>query len=166
MHLYLLRHCDALELGFDDYYRPLSSNGKIQAGIVGRYLQLSDIRPDVLMSSPMVRTMETAEIIREELQMESLVKTVALLPGSDLRVLIAELNSRSHKSVLLIGHEPQLRTLFAKITGNRTSFFEFRKGTLVALQCTYPLISEKGSFLWTMPNDQMEKKLIEGREKS
>jgi phosphohistidine phosphatase len=155
MHIYLLRHCDAIEHGFEDFQRPLSPLGRIQAGVVGRYLRVSNIHPGALLSSPMVRTVETAELIREELQTGSSITSELLLPGSDIRILIAELNTQPRESLLLVGHEPHLRALLVGLTGKRGIFFEFRKGTLVALDCPYPIIQGNATFVRATANEEM-----------
>ncbi|MDD2706897.1 MAG: phosphohistidine phosphatase SixA [Verrucomicrobiae bacterium] len=120
MRLLFLRHADALESA-DDFNRPLSPKGKKQAKIIGQFLRRSGNIPDAVCSSPLLRTMQTAEIVLSHCETEKKVAvaaTPALANGTSqphFNEWIKEI--RHAKCALLVGHMPSLAERIAHLLG-------------------------------------------------
>ena len=66
VRVHLLRHAhagDAFEWIGNDDLRPLTKKGRRQSERLGAFLEAHDVRPDVIVSSPKVRALQTAEIV-------------------------------------------------------------------------------------------------------
>jgi phosphohistidine phosphatase len=121
MKLYLLRHGIALDrIGgavHSDFQRPLTKEGKAELEMVGLALKKLNVKADLVVSSPLVRARETAEIIKSELGCsEELQITEALSPGcsaSDLYKFLRPFHDR--QDVFLVGHEPDMGRLAATL---------------------------------------------------
>ena len=158
--MYLLRHGDALESGYDDVLRPLSSHGEGHAAFVAEMLSSSNIVIDRILSSPLLRAKQTASIIQEKLGIKKFEVTEYLVPGTDQRQLIQQLNMLSDHSVLLVGHEPLLHTFITVFAGDGEALrVELRKGTLVCMDIQTPFRRGGGELKWVRTTDQMREGL-------
>jgi phosphohistidine phosphatase len=109
MFIYILRHGDASsEARYKDTERPLTDIGKLQATHVGKFLQQQKIHIETLLASPMKRAQQTASIVGQKLQTNSVTTTDFLLNGAGFISLIELLNQLHSRSVLLVGHIPHL----------------------------------------------------------
>jgi len=119
MELLLLRHAEAEDLAATDQLRRLTEKGRRQAESVGEYLSGHGITVDRVLSSPALRTMETAEIVARRLKAD-VTPTPWALPGMSASAAIESLESFRHcKRVLLVGHQPDIGLLLAKLLGLR-----------------------------------------------
>jgi phosphohistidine phosphatase len=130
--LYLIRHGIAAERGDeypDDSKRPLTPAGISRLRKEARALDVLDVTIDQIITSPLVRTRQTADVIAESLKAKpSLVTSDALSPAGTPGAVMQELAKHAKKgSVALVGHEPNLGELAARLIGSRTPL-EFKKG--------------------------------------
>jgi phosphohistidine phosphatase SixA len=89
------------------------------------------IGADVLLTSPLVRCRQTAEIVGERLGLEP-VEAGGLAPGMGLDELDdALLPHAGAAAAMVCGHEPDLSDAVAALTGG--GVVEFRKGSLALL---------------------------------
>ena len=124
MNLYLMRHADAgvpRENPVLDAKRSLVKEGKQQCMLMAGVLAALKVQIDVIISSPLKRARQSAQFVATEIGFESpILASPALAPDGDypaLQQLIAEHSSR--EGVLLVGHNPNLHQLIAKlISGN------------------------------------------------
>jgi phosphohistidine phosphatase len=67
--LYILRHAKSSwkEINLADYDRPLNKRGKNDAPLMGKILAKKNIKPQLIISSPAVRALATAELVAKEL---------------------------------------------------------------------------------------------------
>lgn len=123
--IYLLRHGDAEDGDGDDAARRLTAKGRRQASAAGRALAALGAEIDACLTSPRVRAAETARLACEPLGLEP--ETAAELEGGgfDAPALAA-----GRGDVLLVGHEPDLSSEVARLTGAKA---KMRKGGLAAL---------------------------------
>jgi phosphohistidine phosphatase len=120
--IYLLRHGDAEDGDGDDAARRLTSKGERQAGAAGRALAALEAEIDACLASPRVRAAETARLACEPLGLEPEAATE--LRGGDFDALAL---TAGRGDVLLVGHEPDLSSEIARLTGARV---KMRKGGL------------------------------------
>src|SRR5512139_3848181 len=96
MRLYILRHGDAIDSSFyQDQDRPLSDLGKRQIQAVAHFFQTAKVKPDLILTSPLVRAQQSCDLIRENLGVKDSLTTQFLISGSNLRDLLKEINSHS-----------------------------------------------------------------------
>ena len=133
--LYLMRHGDAAVPegpGFEsDAKRPLTADGKIKMKEICRGLRRIGVEIDWVVTSPLVRAAETGVIVAGAIdEQPPLDRCDALAPDGSPDDLMAFLATHpERKSVLLVGHEPDLGLLAARLigAGNRTNA-AFKKG--------------------------------------
>lgn len=151
MLVILLRHGEAVEaetMGetavLGDSGRALTGKGRKQTRRVSEWLVLraktpktKKERPGIIWTSPLVRAVQTAEIAAGFLELsDEVIVRPELMPGADIRDLLAVLSSyRSPKPLMLVGHEPGLSLLAARLLGQR-KFSGFKKSGLAAISIT------------------------------
>lgn len=142
MNLFILRHGLAVEQTIPSFKldsdRPLTAEGRKKVRRVAVILSQLKISFDLILTSPYVRAMQTAEIVVEVLGARKALNTSDnLVPGGDAKQLIGELSRRrsSLKDVLLVGHEPDLSRLISiLVTGRLGLPIELKKGGLCKLE--------------------------------
>jgi phosphohistidine phosphatase len=132
--LYLIRHGVAEERGDawpDDTKRPLSEGGIERLQKSARGLARLDVWIDVILTSPLVRTRQTADIVASAFDPRpSIISVDSLAPEGTYTALIADLEKHGRKTrIALVGHEPGIGELAARLIGSRHSF-EFKKGAV------------------------------------
>lgn len=153
--LYLIRHGVAAERGLawpDDAKRPLTEEGIGRMKKAAKGLKRLDVRLDVVVSSPLVRARQTAEVVAGVFdEMPPLVFTTALAPGGRYSDLLADLQTQVRRTrIALVGHEPDLGRLAARLAGSRRAF-EFKKGAVCRIDVD-ALPPERSSTLrWFLP---------------
>lgn len=102
-----------------DPHRHLTPTGRHQARGIGERLRWHDCTPTHIWASPLVRTVQTAELVAAALGAEVAVEAVpALAPDESPRVAAAALAALpSDAAVLVVGHEPGLSALGAILAG-------------------------------------------------
>jgi len=117
MDLFLLRHADANTQAATDDARPLSEKGISQAKKVGRFCKEHDLKPDLILTSPVRRAAETAEIVAEILKGEFMTEQW-LACGMQPETALEELRGYERfESVMIVGHQPDFSLLAAHLLG-------------------------------------------------
>jgi phosphohistidine phosphatase len=122
--LWLLRHAEAAD-GFPDDERPLTRRGTAHAEAAGRALALLGIHLDACLSSPKVRSLQTAELACEALGVEVTVEPRLSGEPFDANDLVAGLGD-----VMLVGHDPSFSLTLHDLTGVQA---RMRKGGLAGI---------------------------------
>jgi phosphohistidine phosphatase len=164
MNLYLLRHGIAVESGpagyTSDSERPLTAKGKDRLRAAARAMKQLDVSFDLILSSPLLRAKQTAEIIAKDLRLRKrLALADDLAPAGNPRLLIQQLNRirPEPKNVLLVGHEPYLGKLIALLTAGNTSLeIDFKKGGWCKLEADFLLYGRCAKLVWLLTPRQME----------
>ena len=130
--LYFVRHGLAEERGDawpDDTKRPLTEEGMSRLRKAVRGLSRIGVAIDVVLTSPLVRARQTAEIVAGGLDPRpSIVNVDSLAPAGSYAAVLADLEKHSRKSRLaLVGHEPMMGELAARLVGSRHPI-EFKTG--------------------------------------
>ncbi|HEX9615305.1 MAG TPA: phosphohistidine phosphatase SixA [Bacteroidota bacterium] len=158
MLLYFLRHGDAIESPYyHDSERPLSDLGKRQIQTVAQFFKLTRKQVELVLSSPLGRARETADILQQTLKAHPTMTTEALLSGSEVRNLLNEMNLHKSESMLLVGHEPQLSSAISVLTGGDEHFrVEMRKASLACVESPFPVKKGGAVLSWLITVAQME----------
>jgi phosphohistidine phosphatase len=130
--LYLIRHGIAEQRGEawpDDAKRPLTEDGMSTLRKAARALERIGVVLDVIVTSPLVRTRQTAEIIAGGLDPHPhIVSAESLAPGGTVAAVLSDLEKHAKKSrIALVGHEPGIGELAARLIGSRHPI-PFKKG--------------------------------------
>jgi phosphohistidine phosphatase len=139
--VFLLRHADAVEetLALPDPARYLSAAGRAQARALGDRLRWYDCLPVAVWASPLVRAVQTAELVLAGLQLDAPVDVTALphlapAPDGDVHAVEAALGTLAAGAmVIVVGHEPGLSALGGVLVG-RGDFPPLRKAEAVRIQ--------------------------------
>lgn len=131
MRLYLIRHASAVPSGtpgIPDDERPLTPRGERKWRRAARGLARLLKRPDALLSSPLPRAWRTAEIAGAAWGRPAPEPVEALAHG-DFDAWEAALGGYGPDArVALVGHEPHLSSLLARVVGGSDAALPFRKG--------------------------------------
>lgn len=129
MDLFLLRHANADTKAATDAERPLSDKGVVQSESVARFCKTHAIAPQLILTSPLMRAKQTAEIVAKHLGIE--LKTAPwLASGMQPEAATRELRSYADRaSVMIVGHEPDFSGLAAILLGGLAQL-HLRKGSL------------------------------------
>lgn len=155
VQLYLIRHGVAAERGDDypdDSKRPLTADGMSRLRKEAKALDALDVNIEAVISSPLVRTRQTAEIIVKGLKRRpSIVFSDALAPDGTPEAVVEELAKHATRSsVALVGHEPNLGELAAHLIGARRPL-EFKKGGICRIDFEAFPPEGAGSLRWFLP---------------
>jgi phosphohistidine phosphatase len=112
LRLFLIRHADA-EAGDPDELRRLSAEGREQARTLGKQLASDGVRPDAVLTSPLLRARETGEALAEALACAS-EPSDALAPGATAAALRAAVEGRG-ETVIVVGHQPDCGQIAAEL---------------------------------------------------
>ncbi|MBI4427517.1 MAG: phosphohistidine phosphatase SixA [Ignavibacteriales bacterium] len=158
MLIYLLRHGDASQdPSLHDSERPLTQLGQQQAETVARFLQRSRTSISTILSSPLQRAREMAAPLQEHLGVRNFRITEYLIPGNDVRQVIAQINGDSVESVLLVGHEPLLGELASLLVTTADDLnVEFKKGALALIEAGSPVREAQGVLKWLITAESMD----------
>jgi phosphohistidine phosphatase len=146
LELYLIRHGLAAERGKDwpdDSKRPLTPEGIARLRKSARGLNALGIGFDQIVTSPLVRTRQTADVFAEELKEHPPITTAdSLAPAGSSAEVMQEITRHVRKArVALVGHEPNLGELAAQLLGARTPL-EFKKGGICRID--FDMLPPKG----------------------
>lgn len=158
LELYLVRHAVAALRGPDypdDTDRPLTQEGveRFRRSVAG--LRELGVQLDLALTSPYVRAHETAELLCAGLRPRpKLVVIDALAPGrkpADVIAAVARHSAagRGASRVALVGHEPDLGELAARLLGARGTL-EFKKGAVCRIDVDRAMPAGPGTLRWLL----------------
>jgi phosphohistidine phosphatase len=158
MQLYLVRHGIAKEIGVpgveNDADRPLSADGVASTQMAARGFARLHRHLDRIVSSPLLRALQTAEIFAGVLQMREPVETCnALATDSDTDGIIQWLREQPVGDLMLVGHMPSLSLLVSRlIYGNHDmATIHFRKSGICRLSLDGAVLPGTAALEWLIP---------------
>jgi phosphohistidine phosphatase len=141
MRLYIVRHAIAISGGFPgirDDDRALTEDGIAKMRQSAAALCALNYVPELIMSSPLLRARQTAEILLEAFGKGIDLKiTLDLAPSGTRRKLYREiaLYEQKLKSLMLVGHQPSLGEIAAEIAFGSPKYpLELKKGGACAIE--------------------------------
>jgi phosphohistidine phosphatase len=140
MYLYLMRHANAgafRESPLLDAKRGLIKEGKEQCALMARLLGAVKAPVDVIVSSPLKRARQTAQLVGTELGYDAQVEVSPALginaSYADFQQLLAKYADRD--GVLIVGHNPNVFQFLGRmITGNGGAAIRMRKGSIACVR--------------------------------
>ncbi|MBZ0187743.1 MAG: phosphohistidine phosphatase SixA, partial [Candidatus Obscuribacterales bacterium] len=134
-----------------DGQRPLSEQGIIETNMMGSALKTLGCKPNPIISSPLVRACQTADIFKEHLGGDHKI-TGCLAPGGGPEEVFDYLEKyEDNDEVMLIGHEPDIGEIVAELVGGSKQFcMPFKKTAvcLVEVADMPPVLA--GSIVWLL----------------
>jgi len=133
VEIILIRHAEAAPIGeggvSEDAQRPLTVTGEEQAKRLGKGLERKGIHPGAVVSSPLLRSRQTAELLLKGLadpQPEVKVSE-ELAPGGKRRRLSRFLRGLGEDKVAIVGHQPDLGEYAAWLIGSKKAHIDLAK---------------------------------------
>ena len=164
MNLYLMRHGIAVDSGdpsvADDSQRPLTNKGVKRMKRAARGLRRLDIDFDVILTSPILRARQTAEIVAAGLGMESQLEEISgLAPESSVEHLLFGLTRfQDREHLLMVGHQPLLGQLLSYLlvaTSETKLEFNLRKGSVCRVETDALPATKPAALHWLLTAKQL-----------
>jgi phosphohistidine phosphatase len=155
VELYLIRHGVAAERGPeypDDSKRPLTGKGIAALKREAKALDALGVSFDVIITSPLTRTRQTADVFAEHLSGKPAVMlSDSLAPAGTPAAVIQEISKHARKErIALVGHEPNIGELAARLIGARSPI-EFKKGAICRIDFEAFPPKSVGQLRWFVP---------------
>jgi phosphohistidine phosphatase len=162
MRVLIVRHAtaeDASDNAGGDEARTLTKDGrrKLRAAAAGLREVVKGV--DVLATSPLVRAVETAEMVAEAFDGVKPCKIDELKPGKPVKGVLQWLQGQAaDATVALVGHEPQLGLLVSwLLSGEQRAFVRPKKGSACLLEFEGKVKAGSAVLLWLLTASQMRK---------
>jgi len=139
MIIHLVRHAEAVERTVElaDEHRFLTPRGRKRFRKTASDLKKSGIKPDVILTSPLIRAVQTAEILAQSLKFKGdLVVSDLLAHGFQIEGLDKLVQGFPRaKEIVLVGHEPEFGALAGTLLASDTSC-TLPKGATISFKIT------------------------------
>jgi len=147
MRLCFLRHGEADWPNWDkpDDERPLTERGRKEVKRVARLLEHLKFVPNAILTSPLPRASQTAEIVGKRLSIE-LQTEPGLAHGFNIERLRRMLAKRVPECVVVVGHEPEFSEVIRELTGGK---IKISKAGVALLEINRGCTA--GTLLWLFP---------------
>jgi phosphohistidine phosphatase len=163
MHLYVIRHADAVPLGeqgiHEDEARPLTAVGQQQCQLLAQALKRLNTKVDRLLTSPLVRARQTAKEVHDAWGKgaPAVVECDLLAPGVKKRLLLEHLREQHVDSLGVIGHNPDLSELVGWFLGEKRAGINLEKAGVACIE--FDGVPGKGSgvLAWLVTPDWCER---------
>ncbi len=157
MRLFLLRHGIAEDgsPSLRDFDRALTERGRAELHWIARGMQNLGVTPDPILSSPLVRARQTAELVAPVLGATFEIAE-ELSSGADfgaLQRLIAAHGAA--EALMLVGHEPDLADLAAALVGGRQGTLVLKKAGLIRIDLHGRAEPRAGRLRWLLTPSQL-----------
>ena len=163
MDVILIRHAEAGERDAvrfpDDDLRPVSPDGKRKMEQVARVMKKMGIKFDHLLSSPLVRALQTAEIVKDAFEFTGEIETSAALGHECTPQNVSKLLFKfaADCKVALVGHEPDFSSLAVAMIGADKAMIQLKKGGSIGIRFEEGVQLGRGSLLFHLRPSQLRK---------
>ncbi|HEX9657774.1 MAG TPA: phosphohistidine phosphatase SixA [Bacteroidota bacterium] len=163
MNVYLLRHAIAVLRGTEEYERdsdrPLTPKGEKKMHRIAEGMKAMGLSFDVILSSPVLRARQTAEIAAEVLgQKKRLEFLEALSTSGDPEDVVNAIQKKytSCEDILLVGHEPDMSALISVLlSGDDNLAITMKKGGLCKLTIDEIQFGKCATLEWLLAPKQL-----------
>lgn len=165
MKIIFIRHAAAIDLSADicEERRYLTPKGRVSFRETAQTISKKGVKPGLILTSPLLRAVQTADILAERLlYCGPLLAVNALEPG----FAVDRLKKLLHQyqpvgELIIVGHEPDLSSVIASLLGLANGF-SFKKGSAVRLTVDPDDLCGNAVFKWLA----VGRKLITSREEA
>lgn len=151
VQIYILRHAiaEVAGAGMADSERALIPAGENKLiGVLG-VAKAARVEPDLILTSPYLRAVQTAEIAARELGYTGeILRVDALRPGNSPREAWEEIRPYAGSAILVSGHEPLLSCLAAFLLGTPSLLIDLKKGSLLRIDMDRLGAEPRGVLRW------------------
>ncbi len=159
--LYFIRHGVAEERGDawpDDTKRPLTDAGAARLRKGMRGLRRAGIGFDVVLTSPLVRARQTADVVASAADPRPPIFVVeSLAPGAAYASLMADIEKYAKRGrIALVGHEPDLGEMTARLIGARHPIV-YKKGAVCRVDLAAVPSPTPAVLIWFLPPKLMRR---------
>jgi phosphohistidine phosphatase len=151
MQLFFMRHglAERSRQGGDDFERPLTAEGRADIEKSARRLREIGLRPDYILTSPLVRARQTADILAEVFKLDNgAVVDSRVDPAFDLARLRSILSDYARaEGIVLVGHEPSFSEVVSELIGGGAVVC--KKGSVARIDLATPE-SKHGELVWLL----------------
>ena len=161
MNLFFLRHAKACPRGpkyRPDSKRPLTREGEKTMRETAAGMRRLDLSFDLILASPYLRALRTAEILADAYDSKKLFVTNHLAAEADPREVVAEINENFNtlENIVLVGHEPFLSGLISVLlTGEPGMRIDFKKAALCRLSVEGLRFGDCATLCWLLTPRQL-----------
>jgi phosphohistidine phosphatase len=155
MKLFIIRHAWAEAPGDPtwptDAERPLTKKGRDRFARMAAILVARGMGPQIIATSPLVRCVETAEILARAVGQQAQVLVCQdLRPGGDVDGLLRWTDAQrgQHDQIAWVGHAPDVEHLAAAMIGPGGGQIHFAKGAVAALEFEDAIRPAAGELRW------------------
>ena len=163
MELYIIRHGIAIDREDPkspaDPERFLTEEGIDKTKEIAKRVAGFKIKPELFISSPYVRAMQTAEIFAAafDYPKQKIRRSDSLLPGTEPTHFFREISKEKNVSTIFcFGHAPQLDELVATALGSKHHVSQLKKAGVAAIELKR-LTPPSGQLLWLAPPKLLRK---------
>lgn len=152
MQVYLLRHgiAEKDRPGLSDASRALTGEGRRKLRQVLKAAEKAQVQPTLILSSPLKRALQTAELAQEVLGYKNdILRSKALQPGSSVEQVWEEIRvHRDQPALMLVGHNPLFAELSGYLLGSSEMQLDFKKGALLRVDFEEFRAHPRGVLRW------------------
>lgn len=154
MEVYLLRHGIAETRGaaVPDAERALTPEGRKKLRVVLKVAARAGVSPDVILTSPLRRAVETAQMAAEALGFKGEIETTrALAPEGSPEEIWSEIRRlKDANQVVLAGHEPLIGCFAAYLVGGPAGMIDVKKGSIIRIDVESLGPRPRGMLRWIL----------------
>ncbi|OGR15787.1 MAG: hypothetical protein A2559_08965 [Deltaproteobacteria bacterium RIFOXYD2_FULL_66_9] len=157
MRIYLVRHSESVARvpSMPDAARYLTARGRVSFREMALRFRDAGGLPTRILTSPLVRAVQTAEILSETLKYDGeVVLDPRLSPGFDVAMMNDVLAGYpSEREIAFVGHEPDLGDILTRLL-SLPQAYAMHKGAVAALDLPVPGDPLRAGFAWLLTGDR------------
>jgi phosphohistidine phosphatase len=158
--LIIVRHAEAVERSADvrEEVRYLTPEGRSFFRSTAETMKDKGINPDLILTSPLLRAVQTADILAETIAYKGpLIATDDLAPGFEVEELRQLLEIfKEAREIVIVGHEPDLGGIVTSLL-SLPEGFTFKKGSAVKLKINPEDPGHPAVFKWLASGGKLTK---------
>jgi phosphohistidine phosphatase len=157
MRLFLLRHGAAVpgSSQLADFDRPLTEDGRTELAGIAQGLRRLKLRGIPILSSPLVRARETAEIVAPVLESAVEIED-AIRSGATFEAFRQVINRHSGgEALMLVGHEPDFSDLASALIGAGSEALVLKKAGAIRIDINGRAAAGAGRLRWLLTPAQL-----------